>query len=225
MAAADLAERAAELMPATDQSFRLRRLITAAEAAMAVGDGPRARGPLEEVAARAEAGPLRADALHKLAYLVSDDSALRLAEAALDEAGTDDALLADIELSASLFAVMGGDGTALRRAEAAVRHAEAAGQPFLLSQALSNIAFLRRSGCAPAPSSRAASRPSSYAATAASNSRASSPAVCCRSPGALASARSTASPSDGGSPGRTASSAGGGSWMCAHSFSTSLSLS
>ena len=37
----------------------------------------------------------------------------------------------------------------------------------------------------------------SYAATAASASRASSPAVCCRSPGAFASARSTASPSDG----------------------------
>ena len=108
MAAADLAERAAELTPATDQAVRLRRLITAAEASMAVGDGPRAR---------------------------------------------------------------------------------------------------------------------SYAATAASSSRASSAAVCCRSPGALASARSTASPSDGGSPGRTSSSAGGGSWMCAHSFSTSLSRS
>ena len=50
-----------------------------------------------------------------------------------------------------------------------------------------------------------------YAATAASASRASSPAVCCRSPGALASARSTASPRDGGSSGRTSSRAGGGS--------------
>ena len=60
--------------------------------------------------ARAGAGPLRADALHKLAYLVMDDSALQLAEAALDEAGTDDALLAEIELSASTFAAMGGDG-------------------------------------------------------------------------------------------------------------------
>ena len=72
-----------------------------------------------------------------------DDSALQLGEAALDEAGADDALRANIELSASTFAVMGGDGTALRHADAAVRHAEAAGRPFLLSQALSNIAFLR----------------------------------------------------------------------------------
>lgn len=40
---------------------------------------------------------------------------------------------------------MGGDGIqALRRADAAVRHAESAGQPFLLSQALSNIAYLRQ---------------------------------------------------------------------------------
>ncbi len=64
-----------------------------------------------------------------------------------------------------------------------------------------------------------------YAATAARASRASSPAVCCRSPGALANARSTASASDRGSSGRTSSRPGGGSWMCAHSFSTSLSLS
>jgi DNA-binding CsgD family transcriptional regulator len=154
MAAAELAERAAELTPATDQPVRLRRLLAAADAAMAVGDGPRARAPLEEVVARAEAGPVRAGALHKLAYLVTDDSALRLAEAALDEAGSDPALLADIEMSASLFAGMGGDGLqAMRRAEAAVRHAEAAGQPFLLSQALSTMAFLRH--CAGAGLQRA----------------------------------------------------------------------
>ncbi|HYI20738.1 MAG TPA: AAA family ATPase [Solirubrobacteraceae bacterium] len=143
MAAADLAERAAELTPSTDQPVRLRRLLHAAEAAMAVGDGPRARGPLEEVLARAGAGPLRAAALHKLAYVVMDDSALELAESALVEAGTDEALLAEVHLTASMFAAMGGDGTALRHADAAVRHAEATGQPFLLSQALSNIAFLR----------------------------------------------------------------------------------
>ena len=143
MAAADLAERAAELTPSTDQPVRLRRLLDAAEAAMAVGDGPRARGPLDEVLARAGAGPLRAAALHKLAYVVMDDSALQLTEAALDEAGTDEALLAEVHLTASMFAAMGGDRTALRHADAAVRHAEATGQPFLLSKALSNIAFLR----------------------------------------------------------------------------------
>jgi DNA-binding CsgD family transcriptional regulator len=143
MAAADLAERAAELTPAIDQPLRLRRLLAAVDATMIAGDGERARKPLEEVLARAETGPLRADALHKLAYVVGDDSALRLAETALEEVGTDEALRADIELSASLFAAMtGSPRTAMRHAEAAVRHAESCGQRFLLSQALSNIAHL-----------------------------------------------------------------------------------
>jgi DNA-binding CsgD family transcriptional regulator len=145
MAAADLAERAAELTPATDQPQRLRRLLAAADATMIVGDGERARGLLDEALARAEAGPARADVLHKLAYLVTDDSALRITETALTEAGDDDALVADIELSASLFAAMGGElTTGLRLAEAAVGHAESSGQPFLISQALSNIAFIRQ---------------------------------------------------------------------------------
>ena len=144
MAAAELAERAAELTHATDEPVRLRRLLAAANATMIVGDGERARVLLDEALACAEPGPSRADVLHKLAYLVTDDSALGLAERALREAGNDDAQSADIERSASLFAMMGGDQpTALRHAEAAVRLAETSGRPFLLSQALSTIAFLR----------------------------------------------------------------------------------
>jgi DNA-binding CsgD family transcriptional regulator len=144
MAAADLFERAAELTPASDQPLRVRRLLAAVDATMIVGEGERGRILLHDALVRTEAGPLRADALHKLAYLVTDDTALRLAETALSEAGNDDALLADIERSAALFASMGGDlQAALRHAEAAVRHAESSGRPFLLSQALSTIAFLR----------------------------------------------------------------------------------
>jgi DNA-binding CsgD family transcriptional regulator len=145
MAAADLGERAAELTPATDQPSQLRRLLAAADATMIVGDGERARGLLDEALARAEPGPSRADVLHKLAFLVTDDSALRLAETALTEAGDDTVRLADIEHSASLFAAMGGKlPVALRYAEAAVRHAESCGDLFLLSQALSNIAYIRQ---------------------------------------------------------------------------------
>ncbi len=144
MAAADLAERAAELTPEAGGSLRLRRLIAAAEAAMIVGEGQRARSLLEEVVARAEAGPLRADALHMLAHVATDDSALRLIDAALREAD-DDAKLADIELSASTFAGMSGlMPRALRHADAALRHAEASGDPGVLSQALSHIAFMRQ---------------------------------------------------------------------------------
>jgi DNA-binding CsgD family transcriptional regulator len=144
MAAAELAERAAELTPDADSPRRLERLLAAADAAMGVADGQRARPLLEEVLARAEAGPVRADALHKLAYLVTDHSALALTEAALEEAGDDEDLRADIGLSAALFAVMtGAMPTAQRHAEAVARQAEAAGRRFLLSQALSNLAFFR----------------------------------------------------------------------------------
>ena len=80
MAAAELAERAAELTPPGDEALRVQRLLDAASATMRVGDGPRARALLSEVLAREAAGPRRADALHKLAYLVTDDSALSLAE-------------------------------------------------------------------------------------------------------------------------------------------------
>ena len=112
---------------------------------MLVGDGPRARGLLGEVLAREATGPRRADALHKLAYLVTDDSALSLAEQASAELEEEDAaLLAEISISASMFAVMsGGMATALGHAQDAIRRAESSGQPFLLSQALSTTAFLR----------------------------------------------------------------------------------
>jgi DNA-binding CsgD family transcriptional regulator len=122
----------------------VQRLIAAADAALIVGDGERARTLLDDALARAEAGPARANALHKLAYLVTDDSALALTERALSDAGDDDALVTEIERSGALFASMGGElPTALRHAEAAVRHAEASGRAYLLAQALSTIAFLR----------------------------------------------------------------------------------
>ena len=106
MAAAELAERAAELTPPGDEALRVQRLLGAAGATMLVGDGPRARGLLGEVLAREATGPRRADALHKLAYLVTDDSALSLAEQASAELEEEDAaLLAEISISASMFAV------------------------------------------------------------------------------------------------------------------------
>ena len=142
MAAAELAQRAAEMTPDADR--RLRRLIAAADAAMVVGDGQSARGSLDEVVARAEPGPLRAGALHRLAQLVTDDSALRVAESALEEAGDDDALRAEVHLTACTFATMGGEAPrALHHAETGARHAEAAGATVALADALSSIAFIR----------------------------------------------------------------------------------
>ena len=146
VAAAELAERAAELTPADDLPRRLDRLLAAAIAATDAVDGQRARRLLDEVLDANPAGRQRADALHQLAYLVTDDSAPRLIEAALDEAGDDDALLAEIHASAFMFQTMGGDvAAAQRHAEDAVPHAEASGRADLLAGALSNLAFFRHS--------------------------------------------------------------------------------
>jgi DNA-binding CsgD family transcriptional regulator len=144
IAAAELAEQAAALTPDADVGRRVDRLLLAAGAAMNAGEGARARPLLEEVLERTAAGPRRAKALHKLAYLVEDAGALAMAEAALGEAGDDDELCADIELSAALFAEQGSKPERSRRlVESAAARAEAAGLTFLLSQALSALAFRR----------------------------------------------------------------------------------
>jgi DNA-binding CsgD family transcriptional regulator len=144
IAAAELAAQAAALTPDADVERRVDRLLLAAGAAINAGEGPRARPLLEEVLERTASGPRRAHALHKLAYLVENAGALAMAEAALDEAGDDDELCADIELSAALFAEMGGRPERARQLlESAAARAEAAGLTFLLSQALSALAFRR----------------------------------------------------------------------------------
>ena len=144
LAGAELRERAAVLTPPADEPRRVARLLAAAGALLSVGDGQRARGLLDGVLERAPAGPARAAALHKLAWLVTDDSALTLAREALAEAGDDQALCAEIEISAFQFAMMGGEmALAVRHAESAAKRAEAAGRPDLLANALSDLAFIR----------------------------------------------------------------------------------
>jgi DNA-binding CsgD family transcriptional regulator len=146
IAAAELAERAAELTPATDRARRIERLLAAATAAMNAVDGQGARRLIDVVLGENPAGRQRAAALHKLAYLVTDDSAPRLLELALDEAGDDDALRAEIHSDAYVFQMMGGGmAAALSHAEQAVAHAEAAGSGSVLAAALSSLAFFRHS--------------------------------------------------------------------------------
>ena len=85
-----------------------------------------------------------AKALLQLAGLTADDSALRVAESALDHAGDDDALAAEILVAAAIYAGMGGDAPkAMAYAEAAVARAEVGGDPFVLAHTLSNLAFFR----------------------------------------------------------------------------------
>ncbi len=146
IAAAELAERAAELTPVADVQRRIDRLLAAATAAIDAVDGQGARRLLDEVLAEHPVGRQRAHALHKLAYLVTDDSAPRLIELALEEAGDDDVLRAEIHSDAYMFHMMGGGiEVALQHAEPAVVHAEAAGSAGLLAAALSSLAFFRHS--------------------------------------------------------------------------------
>ena len=144
IAAAELAERAAALTPENDGTLRTRRLLAAAQAEMTIGDGQATRAALEAVIEREPTGPSRAIALHRLADIVTDGTAPQLAEAALVEAGADDALLADIHLSLSNIALFGGSsGRALAHGDAAVRHAETSGEKLLFARALSQLAFVR----------------------------------------------------------------------------------
>ena len=77
---------------------------------MIVDDGPARTRPARGGRSReAKPGPLRADAFHMLAYLVTDDSALqpgRGGTRARSAGGRE--LLAEIAISASIFAVMSG---------------------------------------------------------------------------------------------------------------------
>ena len=136
------------------------------EAVVVVEDGPRSRDLLQEALARVDSGPARAEVLHRLAWVVTDDSAARVAESALEEAGDDDALLADVHLSAAEFTSMGGEmPRALEHAGGAVRHAEAAGDRPTLARALTPRVppALRRRG-RPARAAAARTRSSAKAA-------------------------------------------------------------
>jgi DNA-binding CsgD family transcriptional regulator len=146
IAAAELAERAAELTPPADAPRRIDRLLAAATAAIDAVDGQGARRLLDEVLAENPVGRQRAHALHKLAYLVTDDSAPRLIDLALENAGDDHLLRAEIHSEAYMFHMMGGSiEVALQHADQAVVHAEAAGSAGLLAAALSSLAFFRHS--------------------------------------------------------------------------------
>ena len=143
-AAGELGERAAELTPAVRVADRARRVLDAADAHTASGDGVRARDMLRALVEEAPAGALRAEALHRLGYLTGDASGPQLVARALAEAGDDDRLLADLHHSMSALVIMQGDvERALRHGEAAVAHAERCGEPLLLAEVLSNLAFAR----------------------------------------------------------------------------------
>ena len=106
---------------------------------MVVGDGQRARGSLDEVrragAERARCARTRSTSSPTWSPTTARCSSPRPRSR---RRATTTRCVAEIQLSASMFAVDGRRACRRRcgHAEAAVRHAESAGQPFLLSQAL-----------------------------------------------------------------------------------------
>jgi DNA-binding CsgD family transcriptional regulator len=140
--AAELAEAAARLTPPDDREDRDRRLVAAADLHCARGDPGRGREILEDVIAGLGPGPERAALLWRLADTIGDDIAepIRLCEQALDEAGDDPALVAEIHTALGVFTWIAGDLVrSLDHCRSAVRWAERAGDDERLAIAIGEV--------------------------------------------------------------------------------------
>ena len=143
--AAELAESAGRLTPAGEREERARRLLDAADLHTLAGDGGRAGALCDELVDALSPGPLRARALHHLAYLHPEGGHRERSERALAEAGGDDRLLAEIHLTMANNELLSGadPDVAAVHAESAAEHARRAGDPYLQARALTEIAGQR----------------------------------------------------------------------------------
>jgi DNA-binding CsgD family transcriptional regulator len=143
-AAAVLLEQAVDLTPASSQQDVPPRQLDAADQHIAAGDTARARVLLERVLSAADAGPIRARALHRCARVAALAGELlavpQLLHDALEEVGDDLPLRAAIErdLVWSL-AQLGDVSQLLPHAAAALDAAEASGHPVLIAEALNHL--------------------------------------------------------------------------------------
>ena len=150
--AARLLEQAARLTPVDSQEASRARAVAAAEQHWAAGDVAVARGLLESELSDLPGGPMRARALKVLARIRTDnfEASARLFEEALNEAGHDHRLAAEIETLLAEVRVNSGDLVAgLAHDKAAVAHAEATGDRALIARTLAGQAlthFLRGDG-------------------------------------------------------------------------------
>lgn len=141
-AAAELMELALRLTPAADGGRRVQRLVAASRLHFDAGDLVRAQSLLETAVDEAPSGTLRAEALEVLGQIHSRRSSFpRMAEfaaQALDAAGDDERLRAEIQLDLAFCrASMGDFPGAVPHATAAVEGAERSGSDALLADALS----------------------------------------------------------------------------------------
>jgi DNA-binding CsgD family transcriptional regulator len=143
-AAAELAERAIALTPADAIDSINRRRIAAAEHCFYAGDGKKARTMLDEAVGSAKPGPVRAEALHRLAeagMVGARPEAEQLFNRALAEPGLEIHEKAHIlgELG-WLLAARGAGRDGARSAEAGLAIAERLVEPHLLVLSLARVA-------------------------------------------------------------------------------------
>jgi DNA-binding CsgD family transcriptional regulator len=136
--AARLAERAAELTPASDEPGRRRRLAAAARYHVATGDPGRARMILEALVAAHPAGPERARLLWRLGDggdAVAES--MRRGERAVGEADGEPRLSAEIHTALGVFTWIAGErARSAGHTRSAARFAELAGDESLLAISL-----------------------------------------------------------------------------------------
>ncbi len=147
-AAAELMEAAARLTSPTDGADRLRRLFAAADHHRAAGDSHRARDVLRAAVDEAPHGPLRAEALNRLAMILTRTSAVDQAveawRLAIEDAPPEGALAGDIQDNLAWYVCWLGDTPgAYEHARTALGIAEQVDDPALLVRVLTKVAMLR----------------------------------------------------------------------------------
>ncbi len=146
-AAAELAERAVALTPQDAVEGINRRRITAAEHCMYAGDTMRASGLLEAAVGSSRPGPIRAEALCRLAWVRWVTEGFRAAETLLNRALAEPGLelreKADVlRRLAWMAGAGGGNQDGIRYAEAGLRLAEQLAEPEELAVSLATVAEL-----------------------------------------------------------------------------------
>lgn len=148
-AAAELLELARRLTPREGVRDLRRRSIDAAERHFEAGDSARAARLMEDVAASVPSGPIRADALARLARIrrvsTGMEEARVLLEEALHHAGEDISLRAHIErdLTSTLMRAYDFSQPSWSHAQASLRLAERSQDPGLLASALTSFATMK----------------------------------------------------------------------------------
>ena len=145
--AATLYEAAARLTVDSEPTEARRRILAAATAHAASGDNGRARALLEQLVADLPPGEDRADALSRLATLLTRSHGVELAVdawgRALADAPKDSVLAGDIHDNLAWYVCWLGDSTGAHRHALEAQHiAEAAGDEPLLVRALTKVAML-----------------------------------------------------------------------------------